>query len=112
MLHTIEYLKTLTQSQIEAELSNTVYHASCIIEQLENMGLVYGNGHHAAQGIAEFAVKDLKSRWIQKTFEVAFENGEVYNMLAKTAGIATRKVKEEHPHLLFADILHIKQLDC
>lgn len=46
-----------------AILSQRVYEAALFIEQLEDAGKVYGNGHHAAQQIAEEAVNNLKSRW-------------------------------------------------
>jgi hypothetical protein len=60
---TDEQIKTLDHAALEVELSNRVYEASLLIERLENAGRVFGNGHHAAQKIAEFASNDLKSRW-------------------------------------------------
>lgn len=56
-------LQEMSREELEIELSNRVYEAARLIEQLEHVGLVLGNGHHAAQSIAEFAVKELKSRW-------------------------------------------------
>ena len=61
---TTEQLKKLDRETLEAELSNRVYAASLLIERLENAGMVYGNGHHAAQAVAKFAVDDLRKRWI------------------------------------------------
>lgn len=47
----------------KAELERKVYDAACYLESLEHKGLIYGNGHHAAQKIAAFAVEQLKYRW-------------------------------------------------
>lgn len=51
------------QGKAEAELSNALYWASAILEQMENKGLLLGNGHHARQAIAQFGVAELRSRW-------------------------------------------------
>ena len=48
-----------------AELSNRVYAAACYLEELEHLGLVYGNGHHAAQMLARMAQNELAARWIE-----------------------------------------------
>lgn len=49
-----------------ADLSNEVYKSTQLYETLEYKGLVYGNGHHMRQKVAEFAVNLLKERWIEK----------------------------------------------
>lgn len=56
--HTVHYLqKNMTNEDIEAEITSCIYNAGCIIEALEAMGYYKGNGHHAAQRIAEYAKK-------------------------------------------------------
>lgn len=49
-----------------SELSNRVYEAALIIERLEGRGLYLGNGHHAAQEIARYAVEVLRKGWQEK----------------------------------------------
>lgn len=44
-------------------LYRRVYEAAKPIEELQDQGLVDGNGHHARQKIAQAAVKELRSRW-------------------------------------------------
>lgn len=41
-----------------------VYVATQIFETIEGSGLLYGNGHHIRQNLAEHAVDTLKARWI------------------------------------------------
>ena len=60
---TINDIQRMSREELETALENRVYEAACFIERLEDAGLVLGNGHHAAQKIAAFAVADLKSRW-------------------------------------------------
>lgn len=54
--------EVLTLTFIEGELSNDVYRAALWFERAEGAGLIHGNGHHAAQEIAAYAVKRLKER--------------------------------------------------
>lgn len=58
-------MKTLptTLEAAEAQLSTAVYAACRLLEDLENGGLVRGNGHHLRQAVAAFAVEKLKERW-------------------------------------------------
>lgn len=63
-IFTDEQLSNIDFSTAEAALSNNVYEASRLIEQLEYAGKVRGNGHHARQAIAAAATEELKSRWI------------------------------------------------
>ena len=53
----------MTFDEARIELSNAVYKAALCIERFECEGLVFGNGHHAAQKIAAYAVGDLARRW-------------------------------------------------
>lgn len=47
-----------------SKISRDTYRAvSKHLESLELKGLIAGNGHHAAQKIAEIAVEELKARW-------------------------------------------------
>lgn len=46
------------------ELRNTIYEVAVkCFEQLEHDGLIYGNGHHAAQNITMYAERELLLRW-------------------------------------------------
>lgn len=58
-------MKTLptTLEEAEARLSTAVYAATRLFEDLENAGLVGGNGHHLRQAVATFTVEKLKERW-------------------------------------------------
>jgi hypothetical protein len=49
--------------EAKAKLESAVYQAAMYLERLENVGLINGSGHHAAQKIAAFAVRELASRW-------------------------------------------------
>ena len=60
-----EDLSEMTLERAKSRLSNLVYEAAGLIEKLEQAGKVRGNGHHARQKIAQFAVDDLGSRWIE-----------------------------------------------
>ncbi len=53
----------ITKHEAENEITNAVYAATQIFEQLENRGLLLGNGHHARQKIAETARLELSNRW-------------------------------------------------
>jgi NAD-dependent DNA ligase len=46
--------------KLKTEISNCIYNAACIIEATEHLRLYKGNGHHAAQKIAEFAIKEFE----------------------------------------------------
>lgn len=54
----LEYYSTL--------VSREVYRATEVFETIEGSGLLYGNGHHVRQQLAEHAVDILKARWIVK----------------------------------------------
>jgi hypothetical protein len=51
------------QATAEQDLSNLLYQASALIEEMENKGLIVGNGHHARQAITQFGVAELRRRW-------------------------------------------------
>ena len=55
--------KDLSYESVKAELESSVYAACKILEELEHKGLLRGNGHHARQTVAQFAVQELKSRY-------------------------------------------------
>lgn len=59
----IDEIKKMEQSQIEAELSNRVYEAALLLEQMEHAGRIGGNGHHKAQRVAEAALKEMRQAW-------------------------------------------------
>ncbi len=49
--------------EVEAVLQKAVYEATRLIEKCEKAGLIYGNGHHIRQGIADYAKSTLRMRW-------------------------------------------------
>lgn len=54
----------ISQKEAELILEQAVYNACLIIEQMENEGRTYGNGHHARQKVAVIAKNELQSRWL------------------------------------------------
>ncbi len=60
---TREELSKMSDAEIERQLYSDIYEASQLIEKMEGLGRIFGNGHHARQKIAENAVEELKSRW-------------------------------------------------
>lgn len=61
---TIEEIKKADKATLTAELSNRVYAAAILLEQMENAGRIGGNGHHHAQDIAKYAEDKLNREWI------------------------------------------------
>ncbi len=55
----------LSLEEAEGQLSTAVYMATAIFERLEGH-TISGNGHHARQAVAAFAVKELRERWIKR----------------------------------------------
>lgn len=53
----------LTLEEACSQMSNAVYASTALFEQLEGAGLIFGNGHHARQLVAQFAVKEIRERW-------------------------------------------------
>lgn len=47
----------MTIDDVKKEIEDCIYNAACIIEVLGHMGFYNGNGHHAAQDVAQFAVE-------------------------------------------------------
>ena len=64
--YSIKALQNMNFDEIEAELLNNVYESTAILEQLENAGMLKGNGHHLRQKVSGFAQDILKERWINK----------------------------------------------
>jgi hypothetical protein len=56
-------IKQMSLKDAQVEISNKIYEATRLIEELEYAGKVSGNGHHARQKIAKFATDDLAERW-------------------------------------------------
>lgn len=44
-------------------VERVIYDAGLVFERLEGKGLVIGNGHHAAQDLAQSAIEMLEERW-------------------------------------------------
>lgn len=67
--YTDEQLQSMSLDDASAEISNSVYEETRLIESLEfckakdGCKRIRGNGHHIRQEIAEFAVKLLKDNW-------------------------------------------------
>lgn len=57
----------LTVDQAATLISNAVYEACGLYEQLQHAGRVGGNGHHVRQKIANAATALMRERWIEKT---------------------------------------------
>lgn len=60
---TIEEIKQMDKESLAAELSNRVYDAALLLEQMEGAGLIGGNGHHKAQRVAAYAVQQMNEAW-------------------------------------------------
>lgn len=64
-----EELQSMSLADASAKISNRVYAATGLIEQLEYCKSkdggkrIRGNGHHLRQEIAAFAAKLLKENW-------------------------------------------------
>ncbi len=65
-LYTYDEIKAMSKERIKTELANSVYESAYILEALENIGKVRGNGHHMRQQLTELAEKLLNERWIDK----------------------------------------------
>lgn len=57
------YVRTLTLRDAQSELSNKLYEASRLLEELEHAGRVLGNGHHMRQHVCAFGEQLLAERW-------------------------------------------------
>jgi hypothetical protein len=60
---TADEINTMDLAEACSQITNRVYTASLLFEQLEHRGAVSGNGHHAAQQVAAFAEKEMRERW-------------------------------------------------
>ena len=69
MNYTDEQLKAMDKESASAALANAVYTAALLLERLEAVGKVHGNGHHMAQKIATQAETLLHERWIEQEGE-------------------------------------------
>ena len=56
-------LKEMSQADIETRVNAMVYRACQVFEVLEGSGRISGNGHHARQAVATYAVEELRKRW-------------------------------------------------
>lgn len=56
----------MTLDEACSRISADVYSSTQLFEQLEASGLILGNGHHARQLVAQFAVKEIRERWVKK----------------------------------------------
>ena len=68
-IYTEAELENMDLETAKAELSNNLYAASKLIEQLEytrsptGNKRIYGNGHHIRQAISKFGTDLLEERW-------------------------------------------------
>jgi hypothetical protein len=60
--------KDITKSfeDFTSELKDAVYKAALVAERMESNGHIFGNGHHFAQEIAEYAEIQILKRKIVK----------------------------------------------
>jgi len=63
---TSEEIKNMDLNKAKNELSNAVYQATFLIEMLESVGKVRGNGHHIRQKLAKMVEDFLGERWINE----------------------------------------------
>lgn len=61
---TEEEIAAMTKAQAESEISNLVYEAGRLYEQLERARKLYGNAHHTRQLVATFAKLEMGKRWV------------------------------------------------
>lgn len=57
-------LSKISKDDAMSLVSNQVYAATALLEQLEAAGLLSGNGHHVRQKIAQVAADEVNARWI------------------------------------------------
>ena len=60
---TQEEIKELDVKRARQLIEDRVYEACQLIERLEGVGKISGNGHHARQKLAAIAGDDLERRW-------------------------------------------------
>ncbi len=53
----------ISLEEAQRRIANAVYEATDIVERLEGAGLIWGNGHHIRQNLAQMASDTLKERW-------------------------------------------------
>lgn len=61
---TIEEIEKMDKGSLAAELTNRVYMAALLLEQMEHAGRIGGNGHHKAQAVAAKAEEEMNHAWI------------------------------------------------
>lgn len=61
--YTDEELRGWDEETAHTNVTQAVYQALAIVERLELLGKIYGNGHHFRQSIATEAGNRLKSSW-------------------------------------------------
>lgn len=59
----LEEIKKMSKTDLEAELSNRVYAAAILLEKMENAGRIVGNGHHKAQTVVARAIEEMRFAW-------------------------------------------------
>lgn len=58
--------RAMTIEEVEHNLQRDVYRAALWFERAEGAGLIYGNGHHMAQALADKAVGTLREQASKK----------------------------------------------
>ena len=61
--YTNDELNKMTLTDACTEISNAVYENTRLIELLEGVRKIRGNGHHVRQNIAKYAKNILIERW-------------------------------------------------
>lgn len=80
---TLERFRDISLETALVEYGNAVYSAAILAEWFEDAGVAYGNGHHVAQDVAEYAKARLLEHWIDKD-EIAAAGTSNPQLLAKT----------------------------
>ena len=63
------FARGLDLKEAQSELSNRIYEAARLLEELEYAGKVIGNGHHMRQQLCQVAERLLADRWAEKAPE-------------------------------------------
>lgn len=61
--------KDITKEDAKCMISNNVYKASFLYEQLEGVGRIKGNGHHIMQQLCKHAEYLIEKYWIDQGSE-------------------------------------------
>ena len=64
---TLARAEAMTLDQARNQLSDSVYQATKLVEALESVGKIVGNGHHIRRTLAKASSDLLAERWREDT---------------------------------------------